>query len=87
MTRTLRWSERANHDLARMPADVSERIVITVDRWAATGHGDFAPLRNVHGATHRLRVGRMWRVLLSLDEEARTATVRRVLARGAEYRP
>jgi mRNA-degrading endonuclease RelE of RelBE toxin-antitoxin system len=72
--------------MERLPADVSERIVVTVMRWAESGHGDLAVLRNYPGATHRLRVGD-WRVLLVLDSAQHTAQVRSIAPRGFGYKP
>jgi hypothetical protein len=53
---------------------------------AGTGHGDLAPLHNIPGATHRLRVGD-WRVFLVLDLDKHSAEARRVFPRGSDYKP
>ncbi len=63
---TLVTTERAAKDADALPRNVRERIGCALERLAASGHGDLVPLRNVPGATHRLRVGRTWRVWLTL---------------------
>jgi len=67
--------------MERLPADVPERIVMAVTRWATSDHGDLKPLHNIPGATHRLRVGD-WRVLCVLDAAEHTALVRGVAPGG-----
>ena len=47
------WTKDADRDMERLPANVSERIVMAVTRWATSDHGDLKPLYNIPGATHR----------------------------------
>ncbi len=71
-------------DAGRLPRNVRERIVRRAEEWAGTGHGDLAPLHNIPGATHRLRVGD-WRAFLVLDLDKHSAEARRVFPRGSDY--
>lgn len=80
------WTPEALDDAARQPRDQRERIVGSVERWAASDHGDIRTVHNLADATHRLRVGD-WRVLLALDSAKRGATILRVLPRGSAYKP
>lgn len=85
MTWTVAWLSRANRDVEKLPADVAERVVSAVTRWAASDHGDIRVAQNMGRATHRLRAGQ-WRVLLALDPDEQTATILRVLPRGSAYK-
>ena len=84
--RALTWTPEALDDVAPLPRDQRERIVRSVERWAASDHGDIRTVQNLGDATYRLRVGQ-WRVLLALDSTAHAATILRVLPRGSAYKP
>ena len=75
----------AQRDLRRLDPPVRERVRIALAGLAEDPHGS-AGLRRLTGRPEtRLRVGD-WRVLLTLDPEARTIVVLRVLPRGRAYR-
>ena len=75
----------AQRDLRRLDPPVRERVSSALAGLAQDPHGSTA-LRRLSGRPEtRLRVGD-WRVLLTLDPDARTIVVLRVLPRGRAYR-
>ena len=75
----------AQRDLRRLDPPVRERVRIALVGLAEDPYGS-AGLRRLTGRPEtRLRVGD-WRVLLTLDPEARTIVVLRILPRGRAYR-
>lgn len=81
---TLRYSRRAEKDIARLDPPIRRRILGTLgqlaeDPMSATG------LRKLSGRSEsRLRVGD-WRVILDLSAGRREIYVHRVLPRGRAY--
>ena len=75
----------AQRDLRRLDPPVRERVSSALAAMAQDPRGT-SGLRRLSGRPEtRLRVGN-WRVLLTLDPEARTIVVLRVLPRGRAYR-
>jgi len=75
----------AQRDLRRLDPPVRERVSGALVALAQDPHGSTG-LRRLSGRPEtRLRVGG-WRVLLTLDPEARTIIVLRALPRGRAYR-
>lgn len=84
MTSALIWTEPALDDWARLDRQVARQIDRALTRLAERGQGDLSHLkRPLEG--HRLRV-RDWRVLLSLDRQAETITVRAIEHRSKAYK-
>ncbi|MBI3964309.1 MAG: type II toxin-antitoxin system RelE/ParE family toxin [Chloroflexi bacterium] len=84
MTWTVRFSDRARRELARLDRQDAARVVAAVERFATTGYGDVKRLQGPSGEL-RLRVGEL-RVRFRRDEEARLLEILRVLPRGRAYR-
>ena len=51
------WTKPAQRDVGSLSADVTQRVIAAVDRFAETGHGDVERLKGEHPPTLRLRVG------------------------------
>lgn len=84
MTWQIIWSGPATGDMRRLDRSVAARIHAAVGRYAETSAGDIKRLRD-REQEWRLRVGD-WRVLFTLDGQARSMTILRVLPRGRAYR-
>ena len=82
MSRAIKWTPRAEHDLARLDRRTRERIRQAVYRLAGEGRGDVRPVEGA-GREWRLRVGR-WRVRFTLQDDA--LVILRVLPRGGAYK-
>jgi len=82
MSRAVKWTSRAEHDLARLDRRTRERIRQAIYRLAEEGRGDVRPVERTEGEW-RLRVGR-WRVRFTLQGGA--LVVLRVLPRGSAYK-
>lgn len=80
---TVVYSRRAQRDLRRLDPPMARRITAAIDRFAAESIGDVRPLTGRPGI-YRLRVGD-WRVLFTIDHEARVLTVARIVHRSAAY--
>lgn len=78
------WAPRAEKDREALDAVTARRVLRSVERFAASGHGDVKRLAGLPGE-YRLRVGD-WRVRFTLDMGLRLMTVLRVLPRGSAYR-
>ena len=76
------FSPSARADLRRLDRSVARRILIAVDRYAATGHGDVTRLQGGAGE-RRLRVSD-WRVRFT--EGAALIEVLRIRHRSEVYR-
>jgi len=81
---TLRIMAIAEKRISRIPNPEKKRILIAIDRlrYNPFAH-DIIPLSGRR--EHRLRVGG-WRVLLLIDEKARSVTVLSINARGDAYK-
>ena len=74
---------RAKKDLTRLDMPIRRRVVRAARKLAEDPHS--GALRKLTGRPEsRLRVGD-WRVLVTLDEDARTVQVQRILPRGRAY--
>jgi mRNA-degrading endonuclease RelE of RelBE toxin-antitoxin system len=96
VSRELRWSRRAQQDLARLDRRVADRVIEAVVRYVDAGAGDVKRLTG--GDELRLRVGD-WRVRFVVRIDVRPAAapgaepvliqvveILRVLPRGRAYR-
>lgn len=73
----------AKKRLARIPSPDKDRLLAAIDALHAGPCGDIAPL---HGRPEwRLRVGR-WRILLTVETQARRIFVLYIAARGDAYK-
>ena len=81
---SVRWQPAARRDLSRLDAQIQERILDAVERFAATGHGDVIRLQDVRPPEWRLRVGG-WRVRFSRQDSEHVLDILRVLPRGKAY--
>jgi len=81
--RRVLWSRRAKKDLARLDTALAERILATVDGFAASGRGDIKHLQGQLAGESRLRVGDQ-RVVFDFD--ANEIRVLRIVHRGEAYR-
>lgn len=80
---SLRFATRAQRDLRRLDPPIRARVVAVLEKLAANPHA--GQLRKLTGSPEsKLRVGD-WRVLVTLDEQAKTVQVIRVLPRGRVY--
>jgi mRNA interferase RelE/StbE len=80
---SVRFATRAKRDLRRLDPPIRARVVIALEKLAADPRA--GQLRKLtHSPESKLRVGD-WRVLVTLDEEAKTIQVVRVLPRGRAY--
>lgn len=80
---SVRFTTRAKRDLRRLDPPIRARVVIALEKLAADPHA--GQLRKLtHSPESKLRVGE-WRVLVTLDEKAKTIQVIRVLPRGRAY--
>ena len=79
----IRWKARAIREFGDLDRVVARRIVVALERYAATGHGDVIRLQDA-GSTSRLRVGD-WRILFE-DPDGGEIRVLRVLHRSQAYR-
>jgi len=79
------WTERALRDTDRLDPKYRQRVVASIDRYAADEHGDVVRLEAVEPPEWRLRVGDL-RVRFRRDIEAKTLYVLRVLRRDKAYR-
>lgn len=86
MKRQVRWTERAQKDIARLDRLTRERLTKSVERLAGTGQGDVKRLQGLEIETYRLRVGD-WRILFRLEEGALILLVLRAFPRGGAYKP
>jgi mRNA interferase RelE/StbE len=76
-------SSQGQKDLRRLDQPIRQRVFTALQGLAADPAG--GQLRKLSGrAESRLRVGD-WRILLTLDREARAIRVDRVLPRGRAY--
>jgi mRNA interferase RelE/StbE len=75
----------AEHDLRRLDARLRARVETAIERLASNPRtaGDVKPLQG--SGDWRLRVGK-YRVIYSIDDEAKTVTVLEVVKRGDAYR-
>jgi mRNA-degrading endonuclease RelE of RelBE toxin-antitoxin system len=80
----VRWQPAARRDLSRLDAQVQERILEAIERFAATGQGDVIRLQDVRPPEWRLRVGG-WRIRFSRDDSARVLDILRVRPRDKAY--
>lgn len=80
----VRWQPAARRDLSRLDAQVQERILEAVERFAATGQGDVIRLKDVRPPEWRLRVGD-WRVRFSRQDSEHVLDILRVLPRDKAY--
>ena len=80
----VRWQPAARRDLSRLDAQVQERILEAVERFAETGQGDVIRLQDVRPPEWRLRVG-AWRIRFSRDESERVLDILRVRPRDKAY--
>ncbi len=80
----VRWRNRAESDLMRLPRQGRERVLTAIERLAETGQGDVLKLQGEE-SEWRLRVG-AWRVRLTIDRGNRTLEILRVLHRREAYR-
>lgn len=85
MTLQIHWTDRALKDVARLDRRTRERIVVALERLAASQQGNIRRLQGSQREILRLRVGD-WRVLFSQEQEV-GILVRRVLPRGSAYQP
>lgn len=77
------YAGRAEKDIARLDQPMRKRVLASLGR--LSDEPDAGQLRKLVGRSgSRLRVGE-WRVLLELDQEARTIVVKRILPRGRAY--
>lgn len=81
--KTIQWRSRALRDLNSLDQVVARRVVVALERYAATGHGDVIRLQDSAGRS-RLRVGD-WRILFE-DVEQNTVLVVGVSHRSQAYR-
>jgi mRNA interferase RelE/StbE len=72
-------------DVAHLDRRTRERIVVALERLAASRQGNVRRLQGSKNEIFRLRVGD-WRVLFSQEQEV-AILVRRVLPRGSAYQP
>ncbi|MBI4545728.1 MAG: type II toxin-antitoxin system RelE/ParE family toxin [Gemmatimonadetes bacterium] len=84
MSYALVYTARARRDLKKLDVQTAARIVVALERFAATGHGDVKKLTDVHPPEYRLRVGDH-RVRFQRDDTAELLIVLRVLPRGEAY--
>jgi len=68
------WTERALKDADRLDPKVRQRIIASIDRYAADEHGDVVRLEAMEPPEWRLRVG-AWRIRFRRDTEAKTLYV------------
>ncbi|MGH2743891.1 MAG: type II toxin-antitoxin system RelE family toxin [Gammaproteobacteria bacterium] len=81
---TLRYSRRAERDIARLDAPIRRRILTALGQ-LAEDPAAAAGLRKLSGRSEsRLRVGD-WRVILDVAAASREIYVHRVLPRGRAY--
>jgi mRNA-degrading endonuclease RelE of RelBE toxin-antitoxin system len=78
------WTEPALKDLGKLDPPVARQVRGAVNLLAETGQGNLARLHSPLSG-YRLRV-RDWRVLLSLDRQAQTVTVRAIEHRSKVYK-
>ncbi|MBQ7263554.1 MAG: hypothetical protein IJR14_07515 [Synergistaceae bacterium] len=69
--------------IARIPSPDKDRLLAAIDALRSGPCGDIAPLRG--RPEWRLRVGG-WRILLTIETQARRIIVRHVAARGDAYK-
>lgn len=67
MKRLLVYKPAAQRELERLDRSDAERIVGTLEVFAATGRGDVKALKGALKGRYRLRVGK-WRIFFSLDQ-------------------
>ena len=84
MTWQVGWSPRALKDVEKLEKRTRERIVSSIERYAATGAGDVLQLAGVEPPEWRLRVGD-WRVRFQKDPAGATLLILRVLPRDKAY--
>lgn len=51
---TIVWSDRARRDMRRLGSEVARRVVVAVERYAATGQGDIKCLTDASGEGEKL---------------------------------
>jgi mRNA interferase RelE/StbE len=85
LTLEIRWTDRALKDVAPLDRRTRERIVVAIERLAASRQGNIRRLQGSKSEILRLRVGD-WRVLFSQEQDI-AILVRRVLPRGSAYQP
>ncbi len=79
----VRYAKRAEKDIARLDPPLRKRVLAALGNLAENPND--GSLRKLKGRPEsRLRIGD-WRVLLELDQAARTIVVKRVLPRGRVY--
>ena len=80
------YSPTAIKQLRRIPANIARRIMDRIEQVAADPHAADNNVSRLKGRPEmRLRVGD-WRVLFTIDENARVLTVLHVAPRGSVYR-
>jgi mRNA interferase RelE/StbE len=84
VTRKVRWEDSALTDLRSLPRATARRIGRSVDRYAATGHGDVRKLQGSEGL-FRLRVGD-YRVIFEFEDGQLVVVILHVLNRRDAYR-
>lgn len=81
--KSILWKARALRELGALDRIVARRVIVSLERYAATGYGDVIRLQDA-GSTSRLRVGD-WRIIFEdlPDDQIR---VLRILHRSQAYR-
>jgi len=82
--REVRWEPSALAALRSLPREIARRIGRSVDRYAASGHGDVRKLVGGHGR-YRLRVGD-YRVIFTFEDGQLVIVVLDVKHRRETYR-
>jgi mRNA interferase RelE/StbE len=81
---TLRYTRRAEKNIAQLDAQVRRRVLLAIDR-LVSDPDHAAGVRKLTGRPGaRLRVGD-WRVIFETYGESRTVVIHRVLPRGRIY--
>jgi mRNA-degrading endonuclease RelE of RelBE toxin-antitoxin system len=81
--KAIQWRSRALRELNSLDKVVARRVVVALERYAATGHGDVIRLQD-SGGKSRLRVGD-WRILFENLQDGQIRVLR-VLHRSQAYR-
>lgn len=83
MKRLLAYKPAVQRALARMDRSEAERVMRSLEAFAATGNGDIKALKGALKGRYRLRVGK-WRVFFGLDQPG-TIVVIDIDNRGQAY--
>lgn len=82
---TIAYTDVATRELARLPTNISRRIVEKIGLLAADPYAPNNNVKRLKGSgAYRLRVGD-WRVLYELEDEVLKVLVLRVGPRGSVY--